>query len=148
MFAREGGYRDLVSCPVHLRLSDGTLVKVIAWLPMPTPGASIGPGCRADGRAATLLWNDGPRLQELYGALAEEGLHAGPQGKGRGVWLAFGAVLASDRARVIADVPAFIRANTRILEPPHAPEVRLHLADDAVAFGSSGAKTMPATRIE
>ena len=27
MFAREGGYRDLVSCPVHLKLSDGTLVK-------------------------------------------------------------------------------------------------------------------------
>lgn len=56
----------------------------------------------ADGRPATLLWNDGPRLQQLYGALAEEGLHAGPEGKGRGVWLAFGAVLASDRARVIA----------------------------------------------
>jgi glucosyl-3-phosphoglycerate synthase len=56
----------------------------------------------ADGRPATLLWNDGPRLQQLYGALAEEGLDAGPEGKGRGVWLAFGAVLASDRARVIA----------------------------------------------
>ena len=56
----------------------------------------------ADGRAATLLWNDGPRLQDLYGTLAEEGLHAGPDGKGRGVWLAFGYVLATDRARVIA----------------------------------------------
>jgi glucosyl-3-phosphoglycerate synthase len=56
----------------------------------------------ADGRPATLLWNDGPRLQELYRALADEGLQAGPEGKGRGVWLAFGMVLATDRARVIA----------------------------------------------
>jgi glucosyl-3-phosphoglycerate synthase len=56
----------------------------------------------ADGRPATLLWNDGPRMRELLRALAEEGLHAGPPGKGRGVWLAFGVVLAADRARVIA----------------------------------------------
>ncbi len=56
----------------------------------------------ADGRPTTLLWNDGPRLQELYRALADEGLQAGPEGKGRGVWLAFGMVLATDRARVIA----------------------------------------------
>ncbi|HEY8123283.1 MAG TPA: glycosyl transferase [Myxococcota bacterium] len=56
----------------------------------------------ADGRPATLLWNDGPRLKEIHRALAEEGLSAGPDGKGRGVWLAFGVVLASDRARVIA----------------------------------------------
>ncbi len=56
----------------------------------------------ADGRRATLLWNDGPRLQQLYRALADEGLDAGPEGKGRGVWLAFGYVLATDRSRVIA----------------------------------------------
>lgn len=30
------------------------------------------------------------------------------------------------------DPSAFIRANTRILSPPHVPEVRLHLADEAV----------------
>ena len=35
---------------------------------------------------------------------------------------------------MIADVPAFIRANTKILSPPHVPELRLHLADDAVAL--------------
>jgi predicted nicotinamide N-methyase len=33
---------------------------------------------------------------------------------------------------MIADRPAFIRANTRILAPPHCPELRLHLADDAI----------------
>lgn len=34
----------------------------------------------------------------------------------------------------IPDIPAFIRANTRVNAPPHVPEVRLHLADDAVAL--------------
>lgn len=34
----------------------------------------------------------------------------------------------------IADPAAFIRDNTRIMAPPHVPEVTLHLADDAVAL--------------
>lgn len=34
----------------------------------------------------------------------------------------------------IADRAAFIRANTRVLSPPHCPEIKLHLADDAVAL--------------
>lgn len=34
----------------------------------------------------------------------------------------------------IADPAAFIRENTRIMTPPHVPEVTLHLADDAVAL--------------
>ncbi|HVZ99392.1 MAG TPA: 50S ribosomal protein L11 methyltransferase [Caulobacterales bacterium] len=35
---------------------------------------------------------------------------------------------------MIHDIPAFIRANTRALAPTHVPELRLHLADDAVAL--------------
>ncbi len=35
---------------------------------------------------------------------------------------------------MIPDIPAFIRANTRVTAPPHVPEVRLQLADDAVAL--------------
>jgi predicted nicotinamide N-methyase len=35
---------------------------------------------------------------------------------------------------MIADIPAFIRANTRVLAPAHAPELKLHLADDAVSL--------------
>ncbi len=35
---------------------------------------------------------------------------------------------------MIADIPAFIRENTRINAPSHVPELRLHLADDAVAL--------------
>jgi predicted nicotinamide N-methyase len=35
---------------------------------------------------------------------------------------------------MINDPTAFIQANTRIVSPPHTPELRLHLADDAVAL--------------
>lgn len=33
-----------------------------------------------------------------------------------------------------SDFPAFIAANTKISAPPHVPELRLHLADDALAL--------------
>lgn len=33
---------------------------------------------------------------------------------------------------MIADIPAFIRDNTRVMAPSHVPELKLHLADDAV----------------
>lgn len=35
---------------------------------------------------------------------------------------------------MITDIPAFIRENTRIMPATHVPELRLHLADDAVAL--------------
>lgn len=35
---------------------------------------------------------------------------------------------------MITDIPVFIRENTRILAPSHVPELRLHLADDAVSL--------------
>jgi len=35
---------------------------------------------------------------------------------------------------LIADIPAFIRENTRVLAPSHVPELKLHLADDAVSL--------------
>ncbi len=35
---------------------------------------------------------------------------------------------------MIADIPAFIRANTRVLAAAYVPEVALHLADDAVSL--------------
>ena len=55
-----------------------------------------------DGRPASLLWNGGARVQALYRLLAEEGLDAGQDGKGRSVWLACGYLLATGRTRVIA----------------------------------------------
>ncbi len=41
-----------------------------------------------------VIWNDGPRIQAFYQKLEEEGLSAGPDGKGRSAWIAFGYVLA------------------------------------------------------
>jgi predicted nicotinamide N-methyase len=35
---------------------------------------------------------------------------------------------------VIADIPAFIRENTRVMAASHVGEIKLHLADDAVAL--------------
>src|SRR5437868_3140199 len=35
---------------------------------------------------------------------------------------------------MVSDIPAFIRANTRVLAPSHVPEIKLRLADDAVAL--------------
>jgi len=54
------------------------------------------------GEPATLLWTGGPRVGELLRALEAEGLHPGREGKGRSAWLAYGYVLATSQARVIA----------------------------------------------
>ena len=55
-----------------------------------------------DGSAPTILWNQGSRVEALLSRLREHGLDPGPDGKGRATWLAFGYVLARNRARVIA----------------------------------------------
>jgi len=49
-----------------------------------------------------VIWNDGPRLSALYQMLEENDLHIGPAGKGRGCWMAYGYVLASQQSDVIA----------------------------------------------
>jgi glucosyl-3-phosphoglycerate synthase len=49
-----------------------------------------------------VIWNDGPRVQRLYQTLEENGLHTGPDGKGRSCWIAYGYTLASQQADVIA----------------------------------------------
>lgn len=53
-------------------------------------------------QSPTLIWNSGPRIQRLLRELEEAELHTGPGGKGRNVWLAFGYVLASEQARMVA----------------------------------------------
>jgi glucosyl-3-phosphoglycerate synthase len=55
-----------------------------------------------DGRGATLIWNDGPRVRGIFERLRAEGLEPGERGKGRATWLACGYVLASNLARVVA----------------------------------------------
>ncbi len=54
------------------------------------------------GEAPILLWQSGRRVQALYERLREEGLDPGADGKGRSTWLAYGYVLATNAARVIA----------------------------------------------
>lgn len=49
-----------------------------------------------------VLWQDGPRLQQLYRTLEHNRLRIGPDGKGRQTWLAYGYVLANRKASVIA----------------------------------------------
>ena len=55
-----------------------------------------------EGEGATVVWSDGPRVQHLLGKLRAEGLDPGADGKGRATWLAYGYVLATQRARVVA----------------------------------------------
>ncbi|MCC6391567.1 MAG: glycosyl transferase [Bryobacterales bacterium] len=50
----------------------------------------------------TVLWNDSPRLRELYALLDSSGLSAGPDGKGRSCWMAYGYLLARGQCEVIA----------------------------------------------
>ncbi|MCC6342074.1 MAG: glycosyl transferase [Bryobacterales bacterium] len=50
----------------------------------------------------TVLWNDSPRLRELYTLLDSRGLSAGPDGKGRSCWMAYGYLLARGQCEVIA----------------------------------------------
>ncbi len=57
--------------------------------------------CR-DGGPATVIWNQGPRIQALFARLRSEGLDPGADGKGRANWIAYGYVLATHRARVVA----------------------------------------------
>jgi glucosyl-3-phosphoglycerate synthase len=49
-----------------------------------------------------LIWNNGPRVSALYKQLEETGLSAGPDGKGRSVWMAMGYLLSDAVAEVIA----------------------------------------------
>jgi glucosyl-3-phosphoglycerate synthase len=50
----------------------------------------------------TVLWVDSPEIQNLLGILQERGLSAGPDGKGRSCWLAYGYLLATGDCDVIA----------------------------------------------
>lgn len=49
-----------------------------------------------------IVWNDGPRLSRLRQALENYKLRIGPDGKGRAAWTAYGYVLGSRKAEVIA----------------------------------------------
>ena len=49
-----------------------------------------------------ILWNDGKNMKEIIDLLESNNISIGPQGKGRGAWLAFGFVLAKRDTYAIA----------------------------------------------
>jgi len=49
-----------------------------------------------------IIWNDSPRVSELYTLLARNNISAGPDGKGRSVWMGMGYVLADEKSYAIA----------------------------------------------
>ncbi|MEE8557297.1 MAG: glycosyl transferase, partial [Myxococcota bacterium] len=51
---------------------------------------------------AVCLWESGPTVGELLRRLRENGLDAGPEGKGRAAWLGIGYALAVGEAEVLA----------------------------------------------
>ena len=50
----------------------------------------------------SILWNDGARIQAILKMLEENEIPVGPQGKGRGAWMAFGYALAQRDTFAIA----------------------------------------------
>jgi len=68
-----------------------------------------------DGEPTTVIWNQGPRIQALFQRLRAEGLDPGTEGKGRANWIAYGYVLATHRARVVATHDCDILDYSRVL---------------------------------
>ncbi len=67
------------------------------------------------GSGPTVVWADGPRVEQLLRKLSNEGLDPGEDGKGRATWLAYGYVLARRSSRVIAIHDCDIRNYSREL---------------------------------
>ena len=49
-----------------------------------------------------LIWCTGPRIENLYNLLSQEGIDVGEDGKGRSAWTAYGYILALEDSHVIA----------------------------------------------
>ncbi len=49
----------------------------------------------------SIIWNDGPRIRELYKILHKNEFYVGVIGKGQQAWMAFGYILASNKSRVV-----------------------------------------------
>lgn len=49
-----------------------------------------------------IIWNDGKRMQGVYDKLDRYGMNTGPGGKGRGVWVSLGYILAEGRSHMVA----------------------------------------------
>jgi glucosyl-3-phosphoglycerate synthase len=100
--------RDLASPAVRRMVEVLAAVPYLRQIVIGVDGASEAAWLRARRLFAALpqetllLWSDGPRLRRLLRQLTLNDLPAGPSGKGRNLWLGFGAVLASGNCRMVA----------------------------------------------
>jgi glucosyl-3-phosphoglycerate synthase len=62
-----------------------------------------------------ILWQNGPRIKKIIRLLEENEIIIGPQGKGRGAWMAFGFILAKRNSYAIALHDADIKTYSREL---------------------------------
>lgn len=83
---------------------------------------------RTSKRKVTLVWVNGPRVQEVFNRISEKDILTGVQGKGQSVWITLGYILAKRDSDVIAlhdcDIVTYDRLLLgRLIEPttnPHA----------------------------
>ncbi len=80
-----------------------------------------------------IVWNDGPAVKGLFHVLRDHGLDPGPDGKGRGCWIAYGHLLAERRCAVIASHDCDILTYTkellaRLCYPVVHPQMRFDFA--------------------
>lgn len=57
---------------------------------------------KKQGRRVRLIWNNGRRISGLFDEMRDTGLDAGPDGKGRSAWMAYGYVVSRRDSHVIA----------------------------------------------
>ena len=57
---------------------------------------------KKENRRVRLVWNNGRRISMLFDEMRNRGLDAGPDGKGRSAWMAYGYVLSRRDSHVIA----------------------------------------------
>jgi len=90
-----------------------------------------------------VLWNDGPRLQQIDAELRDKGLAPKELGKGRNVWYCLGYVLASGRAESIAlhdcDITTYTRELlARLIYPVANPNFNYQFCKGYYARMSAG----------
>ncbi len=76
-----------------------------------------------------ILWQDGPRIQELLHLLTKNEIEIGGPGKGRSCWVSYGYILAKGECQVIAqhdcDILTYDRELlARLCYPTVAPQMR------------------------
>jgi len=101
---------------------------------------------------AVVIWQDGPRIQELYGLLREQQLLQAPRGKGRACWMSSGYILACADCDVIAmhdaDITTYDReVLARLCYPVAHPALGYEFCKGYYARVSQGRMYGRATRL-